>query len=522
MSETKAENKKLDKCLFILSEKGKWGIQNHLKPLKPIYNGVGWFIEEKYRGEAEQICQQANMRLREWPLNGETFEQLKRRNKSDFLQVKSIEKKLLIDGLKATLGIHDLDTDSLKHGEHRENLEKLPEGKELLENINEHEKLQEQIKIIEEEEKIANISVQSNIPPIITIGDRIKSHNEMISQYRGKKYLGLTVETISEFNEKLKGLRKLILLAAAPNVGKTALTIQLAQEMLSLENDACLVYVSLEMSSDEIFTRMILCLSGLDFDTYVLGKEQVESENGTQHLFSKEDLRKIEEATKKLEQIGDRLQIIDSSICHVVNADGIINHIEKLKKETGCNRTIVIIDYLQVWPTPQGVRFTSDIEADKWRIGEIKKIRDSINKVNQDPVIVISESRKPSATEDTWGGDLSDVMGSARGTYTPDVVLLLTALQPTQLDKLWKKMKMPEITFNDIGNEIENEKDPSNIKGFLAHHGIAICSLKMAKGRDGMNKFNILLSFHFRKNKFEPINWLDIRGIAMGWKDNKR
>ncbi len=505
-------------CLFLLAEKGKWGIQDLLKPLQAFYNGIGWFIEEKYRNEVEQISQQANMRLIEWPLGDESFDQLKRRHKTDFFQVKSIQIKLVIDRLKATLGIHDPDTENLKQGEHRTGLETTQEGRQLLDHIDEYHRLQEQLKRIEEQEKISNICLKGNSLPIVSIGDRIKSHNQLLSQYRGKKYLGLRVKTIQEFNENLKGLRKLILLAAAPNVGKTALTVQLAQEVLSVEDDACLVYISLEMTSDEIFTRMNLSLSGLDFNTFVLGKEQIENENGRQPLFSAEEQRIIERSTKQLEQIGDRLQIIDSTTCPNLNSDAVINYIEQLKDQTKCSRVIVIIDYLQVWPIPLDRRFSSDIEADKWRIGEIKKIRDAVNKVNQDPVIIISESRKPSSGDDGWGGDLSDVMGSARGTYTPDAVLLLSALQSTQLKTLWKQMKMPEISYKEDPNELEDPKDPSNIKGFLARHGIAICSLKMPKARDGMKKFNTLLTFHFNKNKFAPINWLDIRMLISNFK----
>lgn len=147
----------------------------------------------------------------------------------------------------------------------------------------------------------------------------------------------------------------------------------MAQEVLSVEKDACLVYISLEMTSDEIFTRMNLSLSGLDFDTFVLGKEQIENEHGRQPLFSPEELRKIEESTRKIEEIGDRLQIIDSATCPTINSDAVINYIERLKNQTNCSRVIVIIDYLQVWPIPISLRFSSDIEADKWRIGEIKK-----------------------------------------------------------------------------------------------------------------------------------------------------
>ena len=63
------DKNKPEKCLFLLAEKDKWSIQEHLKPLKALYNGTGWYIEEKHRETIEQISQQANMRYIEWPLN---------------------------------------------------------------------------------------------------------------------------------------------------------------------------------------------------------------------------------------------------------------------------------------------------------------------------------------------------------------------------------------------------------------------------------------------------------------------
>lgn len=488
-----------NKCLFLIAEKGKYSIQNLLKPFNPIYNGAGWYIEKKFQTEIEQICSQVKMRSIEFPLNGESFEVFRRRNRCEFMNEKCMKMRLAIAGLKATLGISSLDNQEVLQGEYANSLRNIPEGKRLLESLNEYNYLQEQIKQGQIEEKISKLKV--SCLPIVSIADRIISHNVTLEKSRGKKYLGLCVSTISEFNDKMLGLRKLILIAAAPNVGKTALTIQLALETLITNPTACLVYVSLEMTAEEIFTRMNLYLSGLNFETYVLGSYQVDGEMNYQNLFSHDELRKINGATKKMEQIGDRLQIVDMSDSTYLNSEIIINYVDELKSKTGCQRAIVIIDYLQVWPVSPDVR-VSDIEADKWRIGEIKKIRDGINKVHQDPVIVISEARKPSESEKAWAGDLADVMGSARGTYTPDAVLLLNPLSSKQLEILWEKMKMPRVDFED-----------SNIKAFLADLGIAICSLSMPKGRDGMKKFSTLLAFHFHKNKFEKINWLEMRTL---------
>lgn len=339
--------------------------------------------------------------------------------------------------------------------------------------------------------------------PITPIANRIDSLNKMLELYRGKKYIGLCVTTIKEFNEKLKGLRKLILLAAPPTAGKTAITTQLGIEALIEDKDACLLYVSLEMTADEIFTRMNLYLSGLDYNTFVLGNEQTEDKDGKkQSLFTNEEQSKIAGATKKLEDIGDRLQIIDSSSHPHISSEGVIKYIEQIEKETQCARVIVIIDYLQVWPS----EIKDEIQADKWRIGEMKKIKEAINKDNQNPVIVISEMRKP-PKDSVWGGDLSDVMGSARGTYTPDVVILCHPLTETVLKKIFEEKKI-------LKPPIKEETKESTISSFLAEHGISILKLIVPKCRDGMKRFNVLITFHIYKNTFTYVDWEHIKSLV--------
>ena len=188
--------------------------------------------------------------------------------------------------------------------------------------------------------------------PIIGISERLKREEEFLEKYRGKKYLGLCVETIKEFNEHFLGLRGLILLAAAPNIGKTALTVQTAVEVLSVEQDACLAYISLEMSKEQIFRRMLLNLSGFNFNSFVFGtqSQQIIDSRGHSAFFTSEELKKIESAKNILKGFGDRLQIIDQSLSPQFDSRTIINFIENLKQTTKTNRAIVVIDYLQVWP----------------------------------------------------------------------------------------------------------------------------------------------------------------------------
>lgn len=99
----------------------------------------------------------------------------------------------------------------------------------------------------------------------------------------------------------------------------------------------------------------------------------------------------------------------------------------------------------------------------------MKRLRDY---AQDDAILVISEARKPTQKQgqgkekEDWGGELADVMGSARGSYTPDMVFLLNA-------------------------KTENEKEPSRTK------------LKIVKGRDGVTKTALELIFWYTQSRFE-------------------
>ena len=179
---------------------------------------------------------------------------------------------------------------------------------------------------------------------------------------------------------------------------------------------------------------------------------------------------------------------MDSESCPNVSARLVLRYVDEIKSKSGCERAIVAIDYLQVWPIASTQNLRSDLEADKWRIGEIKKIRDSLN---DDPVLVISEARKPSGNNLGWGTDLSDVMGSARGSYTPDAVLLIT---PTTLEEL-------AFAINPKNSNEAKDQAGKKLKA-LEDSGSCLISLKLVKGRDGMDRFKEILLFEYKKNVF--------------------
>jgi len=362
------------------------------------------------------------------------------------------------------------------------------------ENIDGLVLLEEISKEIEKQKKIASISIQDT-----HVSDRIKDKNDMLKKHRGNDRLGLSLKSLEMFNRNLLGLRGLMLLAAAPNVGKTALTVQMGLEALLENKDACLIYVSLEMSSQEIFMRMSLNLSEMTYRQYLFGTLEQATIDGA--FFTREEIERMKEADAILEGFGDRLKIIDQTECPFIDSNMIINYIEEVKRRSGTSKAIVVIDYLQVFPADPSLKIFNENELDKWRIGEVKKIRNSLNYI-EEPVIVISEARKPTSKE-KWGGDMSDVMGSARGSYTPDVVTLLSKASADEVCYMLKSRGL-----------VGRHKDvPPLVIEDLADNGISLCGLTVSKARDGMKKFSTMLEFHFMENKFKPVNWTNILGI---------
>ncbi len=355
-------------------------------------------------------------------------------------------------------------------------------------------------------EEVENLASQrTRNLPIPLMEARIEKMEEKLKFLRGKKYLGLCQKTIPEIDEKFLGLRNLIVLAAAPNVGKTALTNQFAIDILKYNSDACVVYFSLEMTEEDLLIRMLCNQSGLDYKTIVLGSGKTTSGLMREAFFSAEEMESIVRAERSLKDMQARLQIIDRKMCPFLTAELAIAHIEAVKRKTKCPRCFVVIDYLQVWPLSQQATFFNDNEIDKWRIGEAMKIR---NALNGDPVLVISEARKPQG-ENKWGGDLSDVMGAARMTYSPDAVLLFSPLDYKGIAEAWAtKGKIQSFPRRKgISQQIPSDEDMDHLFSYLEEQGISLCRLDMPKGRDGTQKFSLILEFHYRKNIFRQANF---------------
>jgi hypothetical protein len=319
-----------------------------------------------------------------------------------------------------------------------------------------------------------------HIQPPRSLDQELAAHAARLARGRGRELVGLGQGAIVRLDRSTLGLRGLMLLAAAPNVGKTTLAMQLGLDVVRMNPDACLLFVSLEMSRADIMTRLLCNLSRLDWKTVILGEGGLGEAAGTADKTSQTHEQALAQAQSELGQLGRRILILDEENCPRPTVEGLLMELAGLKSRSGASRALILVDYLQVFPLPGGPDSApaSEHDADMWRVGALKSLRD----LSGEAVLAISEVAKPSPGQ-AWAGSLTDIAGSSRAIYTPDMVFLLQTLSE-------------EESLRQIGG------DPRAAKQQMQQLGIAFLRLAVAKGRDGVVRDTINLTFYHRQSRF--------------------
>ena len=322
---------------------------------------------------------------------------------------------------------------------------------------------------------------------------------------RGKEFIGLPQRTLAKLDQKTLGLRGLMLLAAAPNVGKTALAVQLGTDIVLHNDDAAFLFFSLEMRRGEIVTRIRSRLSELDWATLVFGSLNNNGRHQPGHL--PEDCEKLRRGDATLMTIGQRIRILDDRNCPFPTLDKILWHVKDLKASTGVSRVFILVDYLQVWPVPDALagKLRTQVEVDKWQIGQMKELRNALQSEDGEAsVMVISEARKPSGNAgESWGGAMADVMGSARGSYTPDMVFMFRSLQDGELAHLFDWTPPPKEKKTEAKENAARKRWAKAQRALMGKSGLSLCCLDIPKGRDGVMKDEMPLTFWFKRSDFK-------------------
>jgi len=216
----------------------------------------------------------------------------------------------------------------------------------------------------------------------------------------------------------------LVLVAARPSMGKTALVLNIAQH-LGVSTDMTVGVFSLEMSKEQLFMRMLTTEAGVDSHKFRGG------------FLAQRDYDALAEALGRLD--GAKVFIDDSPSIGVLEMRA---KARRLKAEHGLH--LVVIDYLQLM-TGRG-RFDNRTQE----LASISRSLKGLAKELDVPVVALSQlSRAPESRSDRRP-QLSDLRES--GALEQDADLVLFIYREEQYDPTPENENLAEIIIGKQRN----------------------------------------------------------------------
>ena len=215
----------------------------------------------------------------------------------------------------------------------------------------------------------------------------------------GKRITGLATG-YSQLDNLTSGLQpsELIILAARPSVGKTALALNMA-ENVAMGNNAQVAIFSLEMSKDSLLMRLLASQARVDAHKFRTGH------------FSNDDWRQM---THSLAQISQMPLWIDDSGSATVTEIGA--KARRLKRDKGLS--MVVVDYLQLIAA-RGRHSNRNEE-----VSSITRGLKALAKELKVPVLVLSQLTRAPERE-VRAPQLADLRGSGAIEQDADVVMFI-------------------------------------------------------------------------------------------------
>ncbi len=216
---------------------------------------------------------------------------------------------------------------------------------------------------------------------------------------------------LRDLDQKLGGLHNsdLLILAARPSMGKTALAVNIAFNAAELyaktggKQGAITGFFSLEMSADQLATRILADQSGISGDALRKGN------------IHESDFRRFVEASQKLSQVP--LYIDDTP---ALSIGAIRTRARRLKRQHGLG--MLVVDYLQL------LRGSGSRQSESNRVMEISEITrglKAIAKELQIPVLALSQLSRAVEQREDKRPQLADLRESGSIEQDSDVVMFI-------------------------------------------------------------------------------------------------
>lgn len=208
----------------------------------------------------------------------------------------------------------------------------------------------------------------------------------------------------NDLDHTLHGLQKgdLIVLAARPAMGKTAVALNLAMNVAAYQPRGAVAIFSLEMAAEQLATRLLSAKSHIPGDKLRTGR------------LTDADWNQLNEAAGELKM--SNIYIDDTSMIKVPE---IFSKCRRLKADVGLN--LILIDYIQLITASGGRRN----ENRQQEISDISRNLKALARELEVPVIALSQLSRSVEQRDNKHPMLSDLRESGAIEQDADIVLML-------------------------------------------------------------------------------------------------
>jgi len=212
---------------------------------------------------------------------------------------------------------------------------------------------------------------------------------------------------LTDLDEKLGGLHKsdLVILAGRPSMGKTALATNIAyhaaQNIMSRQEKSSVAFFSLEMSSEQLSTRILSEQARIKSDDIRRGK------------VTEEEINRYIETSRNIYNLP---LFIDET--PAITIATLSNRARRIKRLFGVS--LIVVDYIQL--------MRSNLNKNEGRVQEISEITQGLKALAKElgvPVLALSQLSRAVEQRDDKQPQLSDLRESGSIEQDADVVMFV-------------------------------------------------------------------------------------------------
>ncbi len=213
---------------------------------------------------------------------------------------------------------------------------------------------------------------------------------------------------LTDLDEKLGGLHKsdLVILAGRPGMGKTALATNIAyhaaQNILSRQEKSSIAFFSLEMSSEQLSTRILSEQARIKSDDIRKGK------------VTEEEINRYIETSRNIYNLP---LFIDET--PAITIATLSNRARRIKRLFGVS--LIVVDYIQLMRAPSSNRNDNRVQE----VSEITQGLKALAKELKVPVLALSQLSRAVEQRDEKKPQLSDLRESGSIEQDADVVMFV-------------------------------------------------------------------------------------------------